>query len=134
LIRSGARFIATNLDPTQPSERGLLPGTGSIIRALEAASGVKSTAIGKPEPIIYQLAMEQMKANPETTAVIGDRVDTDILGGKRAGLKTICVLSGSSDRMEAEAVDTDLIFDDIAHLLDAWEATLVTTLHAGSIG
>jgi len=75
-----------------------------------------------------------MKANPETTAVIGDRVDTDILGGKRAGLKTICVLSGSSDRMEAEAVDTDLIFDDIAHLLDAWEATLVTTLHAGSIG
>ena len=53
LIRNGARFIATNLDPTQPSERGLLPGTGSIILALEAASGVKPTAIGKPEPIIY---------------------------------------------------------------------------------
>jgi 4-nitrophenyl phosphatase len=125
LIRSGARFIATNLDPTQPSERGLLPGTGSIILALEVASGVKSTAIGKPEPIIFQLAMEQMDADPDTTAVIGDRVDTDIMGGKRAGLKTICVLSGSSDRMEAEAVDTDLIFDDIAHLLDAWEASLL---------
>ncbi len=65
LIRDGARFIATNLDPTQPSERGLVPGTGSIILALEAASGVKATAIGKPEPIIFKLAMEQMSADPE---------------------------------------------------------------------
>jgi 4-nitrophenyl phosphatase len=126
LIRGGARFIATNLDPTQPSERGLLPGTGSMISALEAASGVKPTAIGKPEPIIFQLAMEQMKAHPETTAIIGDRVDTDIIGGKRAGLITICVLSGASDRIEAEAIGTDMIFDDIAHLLDAWEASLST--------
>jgi 4-nitrophenyl phosphatase len=125
LIRSGARFIATNLDPTQPSEQGLLPGTGSIIHALEVASGVKPTAIGKPEPIIFQLALEQMNADPETTAVIGDRVDTDILGGKRAGLITICVLSGASDRLEAESIETDLIFDDIAHLLDAWEASLL---------
>ena len=102
LIRGGARFIATNLDPTNPSEEGLLPGTGAMIVALETASGVKATAIGKPEPTMYQLAMEQMGASPETTAAIGDRVDTDILGGKRAGLTTICVLSGSSDRAEAE--------------------------------
>jgi 4-nitrophenyl phosphatase len=129
LIRSGARFIATNLDPTHPSERGLIPGTGSIILALEAASGVKATAIGKPEPIIFQLAMEQMRARPETTAIIGDRVDTDILGGKRAGLITICVLSGAADRIEAEASETDMIFDDIAHLLDAWEASLLTISH-----
>ena len=124
LIRNGARFIATNLDPTNPSEHGFVPGTGSLILALEAASGVKPTVIGKPEPIIFQLAIEQMGANPETTAVIGDRVDTDILGGKRAGLMTICVLSGSSDRAEAEAIGTDMIFDDIAHLLDAWKASL----------
>lgn len=134
LIRDGARFIATNLDPTQPSERGLVPGTGSIILALEAASGVKATAIGKPEPIIFQLAMEQMSADPESTAIIGDRVDTDILGGKRAGLITICVLSGASDRNEAEAIDTDLIFDDIAHLLDAWEASLLTISQEGNTG
>ena len=134
LIRKGARFIATNLDPTQPSERGLLPGTGSIILALEAASGVKATAIGKPEPIIYQLAMEQMNADPDTTAIIGDRVDTDILGGKRAGMKTVCVLSGSSDRMEAEAIGADLIFDDIAHLLDIWEASLLTISQQDNIG
>ena len=120
LIRGGARFIATNLDPTNPSEEGLIPGTGSMIVALEAASGVKPQAIGKPEPIMYQLAMEQMNASPETTAAIGDRVDTDILGGKRAGLTTICVLSGSSDRAEAEAIGADMIFDDIAHLLETW--------------
>ena len=120
LIRSGARFIATNLDPTNPSEEGLIPGTGAMIVALEAASGVKATAIGKPEPTMYQLAMEMMGARPETTAALGDRADTDILGGKRAGLTTICVLSGSSDRAEAEAFEADLIFDDIAQLLDAW--------------
>ncbi len=120
LIRRGARFIATNLDPTNPSEEGLIPGTGSMIAALEVASGVKPTAIGKPEPIMYELAMEQMGAQPETTAAIGDRADTDILGGKRAGLFTICVLSGSSNRVEAEAFGSDLILEDIAHLLEVW--------------
>jgi 4-nitrophenyl phosphatase len=121
LIRGGARFIATNLDPTNPSEEGLIPGTGAMIVALEAASETKAKAIGKPEPTMYQLAMEMMGARPETTAAIGDRVDTDILGGQRAGLITICVLSGSSDREEAEAIETDMIFDDIAHLLETWE-------------
>ncbi len=120
LIRGGARFIATNLDPTNPSEEGLLPGTGSMIAALATASETRPTAIGKPEPTMYHLAMEQMSARPETTAAIGDRVDTDILGGKKAGLITICVLSGSSERAEAEAIGTDLIFDDIAHLLETW--------------
>jgi 4-nitrophenyl phosphatase len=121
LIRGGARFIATNLDPTNPSEEGLIPGTGAMIAALEAASGVKPTAVGKPEPTMYQLAMDQMGASPETTAVIGDTADTDILGGKRAGLLTLFVLSGTSDRSEAEAFGADLIFDDIAHLLETWQ-------------
>ncbi len=121
LIRGGARFIATNLDPTNPSEEGLIPGTGAMIVALQTASGVKPMSIGKPEPTMYELAMEQMGARPTTTAAIGDRVDTDILGGKKAGLITICVLSGSSDRTEAEAIETDMIFDDIAHLLETWK-------------
>jgi 4-nitrophenyl phosphatase len=121
LIRAGARFIATNLDPTNPAEEGLLPGTGAMIAILETASGVKPQAIGKPEPIMYQLAMEQMNAQPETTAAIGDRADTDILGGKLAGMTTICVLSGSSNRAEAEAFGADMIFDDIAHLLETWK-------------
>lgn len=121
LIRGGARFISTNLDPTYPCEEGLAPGTGTMVVALETASGVKSFPIGKPEPTMYQLAMEQMGARPETTAAIGDRADTDILGGKRAGLYTICVLSGSSNREEAEAMGSDLILDDIAHLLKTWQ-------------
>jgi 4-nitrophenyl phosphatase len=123
LIRSGARFIATNLDPTNPTEEGLLPGTGAMIAALETASETKPQAIGKPEPTMYQLAMEQMGAKIETTAAIGDRADTDILGGKRAGITTICVLSGSSDRAEAEAYQADMIFNDIAHLLETWQRT-----------
>ena len=123
LIRGGARFVATNRDPTVPSAEGLLvPGTGSMIAALEAASGVTSIAIGKPEPTMFQLALAQMRARPETTATIGDRLDTDILGGQRAGLTTICVLSGSSSRAEAEAFGPDYIFEDIAELLAAWQA------------
>jgi 4-nitrophenyl phosphatase len=124
LIRGGARFIATNLDPNIPSEDGFLPGSGAMVAMLAAASGVAPTAVGKPEPIMYELAMAQMGARPETTAAVGDRVMTDIIGGKRAGLTTICVLSGASDRAEAEAAGTDFIFDDIGHLLDAWREAL----------
>ncbi len=123
LIRGGARFVATNRDPTVPSAEGLLlPGTGTMIAALETASGVTPTVIGKPEPTMFELAMAQMGARPETTATIGDRLDTDILGGQRAGLTTICVLSGSTSRAEAEAFGPDYIFEDIAELLDAWQS------------
>lgn len=120
LIQAGARFFATNRDPTNPAEEGLLPGTGTMIAALETASGVTAISIGKPEPTMFQLAMAQMAAKPETTATIGDRLDTDILGGQRAGLTTICVLSGSTSRSEAEAFGPDYIFEDIAHLLATW--------------
>jgi 4-nitrophenyl phosphatase len=122
LIRGGARFFATNQDPTYPSEEGLLPGTGTMIAALETASGVKPTVIGKPEPAMFELAMVQMGARPETTATIGDRLETDIAGGQRAGLTTICVLSGASSRAEVEAFGPDYIFEDIADLLRAWQA------------
>jgi len=120
LIRGGARFVATNLDPTLPTAEGLVPGTGSLVAALQTASGVRPQAIGKPEPTLFELALAHMGAVPETTAALGDRADTDVLGGKRAGLITICVLSGSSSRAEAEAFGADFIFEDVAHLLDAW--------------
>jgi ribonucleotide monophosphatase NagD (HAD superfamily) len=74
---------------------------------------------------MFNLAMAQMGARPETTATIGDRVDTDMLGGRRAGLTTICVLSGSSSRAEAEAFGPDFIFEDIADLLSNWQSLLV---------
>ena len=125
LIRKGAAFVATNLDPTRPTEEGLVPGTGALIAAIEVGSGVKPTAIGKPEPTMFEMAMAQMGATPETTATLGDRIDTDMEGGKRAGLHTIMVLSGSTERAEAEAYRAaeglDFIFEDIAELLSAWE-------------
>jgi 4-nitrophenyl phosphatase len=122
LIRGGARFIATNLDPNIPSEDGVLPGTGAMVAMLAAASETKPTSVGKPESIMYELAMARMGARPETTAAVGDRVATDIVGGKRAAVATICVLSGASGRAEAEAAGADFIFDDIGALLDAWRA------------
>jgi 4-nitrophenyl phosphatase len=125
LIRKGAAFVATNLDPTRPTEEGLVPGTGALIAAIEVGAGVKPTAIGKPEPTMFEMAMAQMGATPETTATLGDRIDTDMEGGKRAGLRTILVLSGSTERAEAEAYQAaeglDFIFADIAELLTAWE-------------
>jgi 4-nitrophenyl phosphatase len=125
LIRGGARFVATNLDPTQPTDEGLLPGTGSFIAVLRTASETEPLVVGKPEPTMFQLAMDQMGARPETTATIGDRLDTDILGARRAGLITICVLSGSTgSRAEAEAYGCDFVFEDIAELLGAWKSEL----------
>ena len=123
-ILGGARFVATNLDPNVPTSEGLLPGTGSMIALLETATGVKPTAVGKPEAAMFEIAMELMGAKPETTAMIGDRLDTDILGAQRAGLTSILVLSGSSSREEAEAYQPDFIFEDIAELLQVWQSQL----------
>lgn len=120
-IRRGAAFVATNLDPTRPTEEGLVPGTGALIAAIEVGSGVKPVAIGKPEPTMFEMAMEQMGARPESTATLGDRIDTDMDGGKRAGLRTILVLSGSTTQLEAEAYGPDFLFEDIADLLAHWE-------------
>jgi 4-nitrophenyl phosphatase len=124
LIRGGARFYATNLDPTVPTEEGLAPGTGSLIATLQTATGVQPMAVGKPEPAMFELALDQMNARPETTAMLGDRADTDIVGAQRAGLISICVLSGSSTRAEFEAVGLDFIFEDIADLLNTWQSQL----------
>jgi 4-nitrophenyl phosphatase len=121
LIRGGARFVATNLDPTSPSEEGMLPGTGSLIAALATAAETTPLAVGKPELAMYQLALDALGARAGTTAMLGDRVDTDLVGGRRAGCKTIGVLSGSSSRAEMEAFGPDFLFDDIAALLDAWQ-------------
>lgn len=134
LIRGGARFVATNLDPTSPGEHGLRPGTGSLIAALATASETKPVAVGKPEPTMFELALEVMGAQAETTAMLGDRVDTDLVGGRRAGCRTIGVLSGSSSRAEVEAFEPDFIFEDIAGLLDAWQSEIECGAGAGRRG
>jgi 4-nitrophenyl phosphatase len=132
LIRRGAQFVATNLDPTRPTEEGLVPGTGALIAAIATGAEAQPIAIGKPEPIMFQQAMAQMGARPESTATLGDRIDTDMVGGVRAGLGTILVLSGSTGRAEAAAYGPDLIYEDIAALTQAWRAALSPGMHRGS--
>lgn len=104
-IRAGARFIGTNADTTLPTERGLTHGNGAILAALEAATGVKPTIIGKPEPIMYQQAMVLLGSKPEETVAIGDRLETDILGAVRAGIQSVMVLSGVSAERDLASVN-----------------------------
>jgi 4-nitrophenyl phosphatase len=126
LIRAGARFIATNPDKTFPSERGIVPGAGSLLAFLETATGVAPTVIGKPERAMMQQAMACMEAQANTCAVVGDRLETDILAGRRAGLYGLLVLTGITDRkmLEEAEVRPDLVFDDVSHLHRAWRQAL----------
>jgi 4-nitrophenyl phosphatase len=104
-IRAGASFVGTNPDATLPSEHGLILGNGAILAALQAATGVAPIIIGKPEPIMYQQAMERLKIDPAVTAAIGDRMETDILGAVRAGIRSLLVLSGVTTREQLGALD-----------------------------
>jgi 4-nitrophenyl phosphatase len=97
-IRAGAKFIGTNADVTLPTERGLTHGNGAILAALQAATGVAPVTIGKPEPIMYQQALKMLGADAAATIAIGDRLDTDILGAIRTGIRSLMVLSGVSTK------------------------------------
>ncbi|HKE64542.1 MAG TPA: HAD-IIA family hydrolase [Micromonosporaceae bacterium] len=94
LINSGARFIATNPDPTGPSSEGALPACGSVAALISKATGVEPYFVGKPNPMMMRSALNTINAHSETTAMIGDRMDTDVLCGLEAGLATILVLTG----------------------------------------
>ena len=119
LIRGGASFIGTNPDLTFPSPEGLTPGAGSMIAAIEAASGVKPYILGKPFPALFQQALMYLQTNPRDTLVVGDRLDTDILGGRNVGCPTALVLSGVTTRAEAESnlIQPDLIANSLSELL-----------------
>lgn len=104
-LGAGAQFIGTNADTTLPTERGLILGNGAILAALETATGAIPTIIGKPEPIIYQQALALLGADPSETAAIGDRLETDILGAVRTGIRSVLVLSGVSTEDDLQTVD-----------------------------
>jgi 4-nitrophenyl phosphatase len=103
-IRAGAAFIGTNPDLTLPTEHGITHGNGAILAALQAATGIAPTIIGKPEPTMYQQALRRLDSDPALTIAIGDRLETDILGAVRAGLPSVLVLSGVSRRGDLETV------------------------------
>jgi NagD protein len=102
LIAAGARFIATNPDATGPSLDGPLPATGSVAALISRATGVEPYFVGKPNPLMMRSALNAIDAHSETTAMIGDRMDTDIISGLEAGMETILVLTGVTTREEAE--------------------------------
>lgn len=99
-IRNGARFIATNPDRALPTEKGLLPGNGAIARAIAASTNIAPSFIGKPEPTMAEFALEQLRATPEETILIGDNYDTDICCGMRAGIDTLLVFSGVTTKTD----------------------------------
>ncbi len=98
LVAGGARFIATNPDSSSPSESGPTPGCGAIAALIEAATGVHPYYIGKPNPLMMRTALHRLGAHSENTAVIGDRMDTDIRVGLETGMETILVLTGVTSR------------------------------------
>jgi 4-nitrophenyl phosphatase len=120
-IRAGARFVATNTDATLPTENGLIPGAGSIVSAIQTATGVTPVVIGKPEPLMLQMALARMGIAPEEAVMVGDRLDTDIIAGERAGMLTLLVLTGVSTREEIPLSPTlpDLVFTDLNAVLEA---------------
>jgi len=120
-IRQGARFVGTNPDKSFPAEEAIVPGAGAILAAIEAATGVQPTVIGKPEPILFQMALQRMGATEKETAVIGDRLETDILGGQRCDLTTILVLTGISQQQDLETSDIkpDYVFESLTQLVHA---------------
>ena len=126
LIRGGAGFIAANPDRTFPMEDGLVPGNGAQVAALVTATDVTPVMAGKPGPLLYEGALARMGVTPEETLVIGDRLDTDILGGLRLGVPTALVLSGIThpDELAGSPIHPDVIFEDLAALVRAWDERL----------
>jgi len=120
LISAGSRFICTNPDATGPSNEGLLPAAGSVAAMISKATGVKPYFVGKPNPMMMRSALNAIGAHSETTAMIGDRMDTDVLCGLEAGLETILVLTGISSRMESETYPyrPSRIINSVADLID----------------
>jgi NagD protein len=119
LVAAGARFIATNPDPTGPSSEGVLPATGSIAALIERASGRAPYYVGKPNPLMMRSALRALGAHSENTLMIGDRMDTDVVAGLEAGLQTILVLSGISgpDTADRYPYRPSRVIDSVADLV-----------------
>ena len=117
-INRGARFIGTNPDTSFPSDWGILPGAGSLLALLETATGQKPLVIGKPGPHLFEAGLRLLNAEKESTAMIGDRLGTDIAGGHAVGLKTILVLSGITqlEEIEQSALKPDFVFEGISEI------------------
>jgi NagD protein len=118
MLLAGARLVATNLDPSCPTQAGTRPGCGALVAMLEAASGLKAFSVGKPSPVMLRAARKELGLTTDQTVVIGDTMDTDILGGAQLGFKTILVLSGGTRREDLVryAYRPDKVVESLADL------------------
>ena len=121
LIGDGSRFIVTNPDATGPRAEGPMPATGAVAALISKATGKEPYVVGKPNPMMFRSAMNEIGAHSENTGMIGDRMDTDIVAGIEAGLHTVLVLSGISDRAEIERYPfrPDEVLESVADLVES---------------
>ncbi|WP_336921784.1 HAD-IIA family hydrolase [Aquipuribacter sp. SD81] len=119
-IGQGARFIATNPDPTGPSPEGPLPACGAVMELIAAATERRPYVIGKPNPVMFRYAMNLIGAHSESTTMVGDRMDTDVVAGMEAGLRTVLVLSGSTQERDIDRYPyrPTLVRESVADLVD----------------
>jgi len=119
LVQSGCKFIGTNPDVTLPTPEGFIPGSGTVIGAVEIASGKKAKMIGKPEPLLYQMALQRLDLKPGETLGVGDRLETDIAGAQAAGMHTALVLTGASTLAQAHNFNPppEIITQDLTGLI-----------------
>ena len=120
LIERGARFIATNPDPTGPSPAGPIPATGSVAALITRATGRQPYFVGKPNPLMMRSALNRIDAHSESTVMVGDRMDTDVVSGLEAGLRTVLVLTGSTrpEQVEHFPYRPTFVRDSVADLVD----------------
>ncbi len=120
LIDAGARFIATNPDVTGPSAEGPLPATGSVAALISRATGKQPYYVGKPNPMMFRSALNRIEAHSENTAMVGDRMDTDVVAGIEAGLETILVLTGSTrpEHIDRYPYRPSRVLDSIADVIE----------------
>jgi len=128
LILRGSKLVSTNIDPSCPTSQGLRPGCGAIVAMLEAATGLKAFSVGKPSPVMMRAARKELGLATDETVMIGDTMETDIMGGAQMGYRTVLVLSGGTqeDDLARYAYRPDLVLDSIADMCD--EATYAAAI------
>lgn len=121
LVAEGARFLATNPDTIGPTEEGIVPATGAVAALISQATGVQPYYIGKPNPLMMRSALRRLGAHSETSVMIGDRMDTDIVAGTEAGMETVLVLSGVTMREQVDRFPyrPTYIADSVADIVPA---------------
>ncbi|QDU54656.1 TIGR01457 family HAD-type hydrolase [Aeoliella mucimassa] len=120
MVLDGAKLVATNLDPNCPTKSGTRPGCGAIVKLIEEATGIQAFSVGKPSPVMMRQARKELGMATSETIMVGDTMETDILGGVQMGYRTVLVLSGGTKREDLKnyAYQPDLVVDSVADLCD----------------